>query len=385
MKKICHIGPGQDTCHIRIFHRFCWSQARAGYRVELIAHDDGETYDCAVHIHDLGALRPFSLRWNLWWRFARNVKAYLTAIRTHADLYFVYSPEFIPFALLLKWITGKPVVFDCMEDFIGYARQRAGIPNGLRDILAFIIRQVFRFAARHFDFITVADLGTENQFREYTSKVITIHNFPRLDLFPPLSPERPDNCDFDLVYHGTNHRYYLEILLDIDRQLQKLGKTVTWYLFGTFAELEWFRSELRRRDAESRFFIGGLVPHDRVFSEVQRARIGIIPLPALPKYLNNIPQKLFEYMALGLPVVLSDLPPSRPFVAGNDVGIMVDPNDHLAYAQAIINLLNDPGGCRGMGMRGRQLVEQKYNWEIESEKLMSLVKELTTPRPESVT
>lgn len=312
MIKICHIGPGQDTDHIRIFHRFCWSQARAGHRVELIAHGDGGAHDGAVHIHDLGAIRPPTLRWNLWSRLVRNVKAYFLAIRTHADLYFFYSPEFIPFALLLKWISGKPVVFDCMEDFVGYARQHTGIPNFLRDTVAFVVGRVLRFAARHLDYVTVADYGTEDQFRRHTSKVVTIFNFPRLDLFPPLSPDRPDNCDFDLVYHGTNHRYYLEILLGIDRQLQKLGKSVTWYLFGTFAELEWFRSELRQRDAESRFFIGGLVPHDKVFSEVQRARIGIIPLPALPKYLNNIPQKLFEYMALGLPVVLSDLPPSRP-------------------------------------------------------------------------
>jgi glycosyltransferase involved in cell wall biosynthesis len=125
------------------------------------------------------------------------------------------------------------------------------------------------------------------------------------------------------------------------------------------------------------------MPHDRVFSEVQRARIGIIPLPALPKYLNNIPQKLFEYMALGLPTVLSDLPPSRPFVEKGTVGIMVDPNDPAAYANAIVTLLDDPGLRQSMGRRGRMLVEQKYNWEIESEKLMLLVKELTTPRPES--
>ena len=55
------------------------------------------------------------------------------------------------------------------------------------------------------------------------------------------------------------------------------------------------------------FYECRVMPHNEVFSEVQRARIGIIPLPALPKYLNNIPQKLFEYMALELPVVLSDL------------------------------------------------------------------------------
>lgn len=383
MKKICHVAPGQRAHHMRIFHRFCWSMAKAGHQVELIAHAEGDTQEYGVRIHDLGALGQPTLRWNLWARFSRNLKAYTLAVRAHADIYFFYSPEFIPFALLLKRVSGKPVVFDCMEDFIGYARQRAGIPNALRGTFAFIVRQVFRFAARRLDFITVADRGTENQFLEHTSKVITIFNFPRLDLFPLLPANRTDNCEFDLVYHGTLPRYFLALLLEIDQQLLLLGKKVSWYLFGTSPQFDWFRAELNRSKAEDRFSLGGLFPHDQVYSEVQRARIGIIPLPLLPKFLNNIPQKLFEYMALGLPVVLSDLPPSRPFIAGNDVGIMVDPTDPAAYAQAIVKLLNDPNACQAMGRRGRMLVEQKYNWEIESEKLMLLVKELTTPRPES--
>jgi glycosyltransferase involved in cell wall biosynthesis len=378
MKKICHIGPGQPVHHMRIFHRFCWSMAEAGHQVELIAHDEGDAQDCgAILIHDLGPLGSSTLHWKLGSRLARNFKACLLAFRTRADLYFFYSPEFIPFGLLLKWISGKPVVFDCMEDFVSYALQRQGIPNALRNTFAYSIGRTFRFAAQHLDFITVADYGTEGQFQKHTSNTVTIFNFPRKDIFPPLPRNPIGNYDFDLVYHGSNLRCYLEVLLAVDQQLLRLGKPVTWYLFGTFEDLDWLQSELDRLNAKARFYISGRIPHDRVFSEVQRARIGIIPLPALPKYLNNIPQKFFEYMALGLPTVLSDLPPNRPFVVGNNVAIMVDPNDPIAYAKAIIKLLDDPELCQAMGRQGRQLVEQLYNWETESKKLITLVNTLT--------
>lgn len=242
---------------------------------------------------------------------------------------------------------------------------------------------MFSFAAKRLDFVTVADLGTRSQFRRSTSRVATIFNFPRLELFPSQLRTDTENCEFDLVYHGTNHRYYLSLLLDVDQQLMGLGKTVTWYVFGTFAELDWFKLELNHRNAESRFFIGGLVPHDQVFSEVLRAKIGIIPLPALPKYLNNIPQKLFEFMALGLPAVLSDLPPSRPFIEESTAGLMVDPKDPVAYAKAIVKLLDNPSICQAMGKRGRKLVEQKYNWDIESKKLILLVNALTGQQGET--
>jgi glycosyltransferase involved in cell wall biosynthesis len=378
MKKICHIGPGQPVHHMRIFHRFCWSMAEAGHHVELIAHDEGDAQDCGrIRIHDLGPLGSSTLRWKLGSRIARNLKAYCLAVRTRADLYFFYSPEFIPFGLLLKWVSGKPVVFDCMEDFVSYALERPGIPNALRSTVAFIVGRSFRFAAQHLDFVTVADHGTEDQFQEHASNTATIFNFPRRDIFPPLPHGHSGDYDFDLVYHGTSLRCYLEILLAVDQQLLRLGKPVTWYLFGTFDDLEWLQIELDRLGAKPRFSIGGQIPHNRIFAEVQRARIGIIPLPALPKYLNNIPQKLFEYMALGLPVVLSDLPPSRLFVAGHSVAIMVDPNDPAAYANAIVKLLDDPNLCKAMGRHGRQLVEQKYNWETESKKLISLVNALT--------
>jgi glycosyltransferase involved in cell wall biosynthesis len=63
-------------------------------------------------------------------------------------------------------------------------------------------------------------------------------------------------------------------------------------------------------------------------------------------------QKLFEFMALGLPVVLSDLPPSRPFVGDGRSAIMVAPGDHGAYADAIIRLLRSPRLREEIG-RGR--------------------------------
>jgi glycosyltransferase involved in cell wall biosynthesis len=383
MLKICHIAPGHRAHHMRIFHRFCWSMVKAGHQVELIAHAESDIQKDGIHIHDLGVLGQPTLRWNLWARFSRNLKAYALAVRTQADIYFFYSPEFIPFALLLQKFTGKAVVFDCMEDFIGYARQRAGIPNGLRGPLAFFVGHIFGLAAKHFDFVTVADRGTENQFLKHSVNVITIYNFPRLTLFPPPKSNHNIDCEFDLVYHGSLPRYHLALLLEIDRQLLLFGEKAHWYLFGVSPHFEWFQEELKRVHAEHRFTLGDLIPHDLVHTEVQRAKIGIIPLPPLPKFLNNIPQKLFEYMALGLPVVLSDLPPSRPFVANNNVAIMVDPNDPAAYAKAIVTLLNDPKLCKVMGRRGRQLVEQTYNWETESKKLMALIDALTVQQAKS--
>lgn len=379
--RTCHIAPGQPAHHMRIFHRFCWSLAKAGYEVMLLAHTDGQTTDNSnIYFHNLEEVYTYtiSLKWRLGDRIRRNIKAYRQALNSGAHLYIFYSPEFIPWALLLKWRTGKPVIFDCMEDFEGYARERPGIPEILRGLLVNFVRFTLKLAAKNLDAITVADIGTEDYFKPYAKQVITIHNFPRLEFFS--TDKYTSQPEFDLVYHGSFQRNLLELILEIDQLLLAKGYIAKWYLFGNILESSWFETEINRRKSSDHFYFGKIIPHDKVASAVKRARIGIIPLPDLPKYHKNIPQKLFEYMALGLPVIVSDLPPIKPFVNNNDFIIKVNPITASAFADAIEKLLDNAMLYQKIGFEGRKRIEQYYNWEKESLKLLNLVKQLGSDR-----
>jgi glycosyltransferase involved in cell wall biosynthesis len=197
-----------------------------------------------------------------------------------------------------------------------------------------------------------------------------------MDLFPYKELREEDKC-FDIVYHGSIPRYHMELCLRIDDALVQQGGYVRWRFINKGApEMEWFNAELRRRGALQRFTIDGLVPHDRIADEVRKARIGLIPLPDLPKFQNNIPRKVFEFMALGMPVVLSDLPPSRPFIRHGENALFVPADDCEAYAKAISRLLKDSALRQKMGAAGRKLVEEEFNWEKESQKLLNLYSEL---------
>lgn len=118
------------------------------------------------------------------------------------------------------------------------------------------------------------------------------------------------------------------------------------------------------------------IPHDQVAARVRQGQIGFIPLPDLPKFQHNIPTKLFEFMALEMPVILSDLPPSRPFVGDGRCAFMVPANDSEAYAEAIIHLLDHPELRRTMGAEGRARVINRFNWQRESQHLLALYAEL---------
>ncbi|MBN1890296.1 MAG: glycosyltransferase [Thermoflexales bacterium] len=345
-----------------------------GYQVDLVAQQDAENdFLDGIHFYQVGEYEPsFTIRpLERLWRVRR---AFEIALRSEADIFQFYSPEFISYALALRKQTGKPVIFDCMEDFEGYVQQRPGIPGWLRPLVLRYTRRQLQRAALGLDAIVTADQGTADYFRPWARRMLALYNLPVLSAFPDVPEENAPL--YDLVFHGGLGRHYFEAILKIDEALQARGRHVTWYLFGIMPERAWILAEVEKRHAEERFRIGELVPHDQVMAEVRKARIGIIPLPNLPKYYNNIPQKLFEYMALRMPVVLSDLPPSRPFVGDGACALMVGADDPGAFAEAIVHLLDDPNLCRRMGAEGRARIEREYHWEKESLKLIELYEEL---------
>jgi len=90
---------------------------------------------------------------------------------------------------------------------------------------------------------------------------------------------------------------------------------------------------------------------------------------------NNItaePNKLFEYMAAGIPVIASDFPVWRQLIREVDCGVLVDPSDVDAIADALNFFLTHSNEARAMGERGRRAVLQRFNWETERCKLTQL-------------
>ena len=91
------------------------------------------------------------------------------------------------------------------------------------------------------------------------------------------------------------------------------------------------------------------------------ADVGLCPDPLNP--LNDVStmNKTMEYMAFGLPVVAFDLRETR--VSAADAARYVRPNDVPEYAQAVVDLVDDPVTRQEMGRRGRERVEQQLSWE----------------------
>ncbi|HEU4864490.1 MAG TPA: glycosyltransferase, partial [Candidatus Limnocylindria bacterium] len=86
--------------------------------------------------------------------------------------------------------------------------------------------------------------------------------------------------------------------------------------------------------------------------------------------------KLFQYMAAGLPVVASDFPQVREVVVGAGCGVVVDTRRPAEIARGINALLADPESARAMGERGRRAVEERFNWATSARALLDVYRRL---------
>jgi glycosyltransferase involved in cell wall biosynthesis len=144
-------------------------------------------------------------------------------------------------------------------------------------------------------------------------------------------------------------------------------------------ELLELRAEL---DLDDHVQMPGRVPEDFVVSALSTADLGLCPDPKNP--LNDVStmNKTMEYMAYGLPVVAFDLRETR--VSAGEAATYAVPNDFVAFARAIVELVDDPERRRRMGRFGRTRVEQELQWSHQREAYLGVYADLVAhdePRP----
>jgi glycosyltransferase involved in cell wall biosynthesis len=136
------------------------------------------------------------------------------------------------------------------------------------------------------------------------------------------------------------------------------------------------RVAVAQRGLENAATFTGRVPFEQIGGYLQRVAVGWVTWQPVPKNEKNIPTKLFEYMAYGLPVVCSDLLSTRPFISDGENGYLVAADDSAAHAAAILGLLRRPETAVVMGQRGQRLVQAKYNWSTMEARLLALYQEV---------
>lgn len=356
--KVAHLSSAHKDRDVRIFHKECSSLAiEETLDVHLILADVEERVENEVTIHSVQGAG--GSRMKRMWSTVNNV--YKKAIALDADVYHLHDPELLRIALKLKR-KGKKVIYDAHEDL---PRQILG-----KDYLKFkktISRVVERYenrVVRKLDAVITATPFIRDRFKLIHPNTIDINNYPMLKevLTEKVTAEKENKVCF---IGGITRIRGIGELVDALEEVD-----VTCAIAGSFPED--FKSTLTNKEGWKKVQELGFINRDESLKLKAESIAGIVTFLPYPNHINAQPNKIFEYMASGLPVIGSHFNLWKAIIEDNKCGICVDPENPTEIANAIRYIQENPEKAIEMGERGRKQVLEVYNWNVEEGKLRTL-------------
>lgn len=362
--KVVHLSSVHNADDVRIFYKECRSLEAAGYDVTLIARADRDAVRDRVKIRAIRD-RPgnrFSRMTLTAWRVFRM------ALDERADVYHFHDPELIPLGIALK-LRGKRVIYDAHENAAKHIRSKPWVPASIQSPISHAVRTLERLAASMLDGVVTATPGIASVFPQ--EKTVIVQNFVLVNEFASISTEDYRERAATAVYLGGISR--ARGAEEMVRAIERAGNEccAQMLLGGSFQPAS-LKAELEAEPGYARVQFLGWLDRNGVRDALTRSRLGMLVLHPEPNYVDSFPVKLFEYMVAGLPVITSNFPFWRQFVAETGCGIMVDPLDTGQISDAIIWLLRHPEEALQMGRKGREAVLDRYSWDQEAHKLLEL-------------
>jgi glycosyltransferase involved in cell wall biosynthesis len=339
------------------------------YEVSLIAvHPQKETLE-GVHII------PFRRFHNRKWRVAIGwLIMFFKALKVNARVYHLHDPELIPCGLLLRML-GKQVILDIHENIAEDIFDKPWISNQQRAY------QVFHFfeklACRYF-FILLAETSYEKRYSRLARRSATVLNYCDADFFKPFIKQE---------YRQTMHLYYIGIILEnrgilqiieAMQGLRKDGYNPEFHCVGElYSDLDHKIKALSYyEDMKDKLHFYGRMSLEQGYAMAEKMDIGLCIIWPMKNSMESYPTKLFEYMAVGLPIITSDFPLYKEVIEDHFCGICVDPLDSEELKMAIKNLYTDVKKSELMGKNGKTEVKKIYDWESQTPILSKVYEDL---------
>jgi glycosyltransferase involved in cell wall biosynthesis len=169
-----------------------------------------------------------------------------------------------------------------------------------------------------------------------------------------------------LVYLGTLDRVrQIEMLFQMLTQIRLQIPNILLVLVGDTEDAthrDWLKQEVANIGVAEHVLWTGWLPSALAWSYVRAAEIGLSTFPRGYLLDSASPTKAVEYMAMGLPVVANDNPDQEQVIKESGAGLCV-PLESGAYADAVINLLQDTELWQKMSARGPQYVIENRGYD----------------------
>jgi len=315
-----------------------------------------------------------------------HLQCFKLAALSGADIYHAHDLNVLGIAFHASKSYGGSIVYDSHEFYV--ERNRA---KKLHSLGKFLLTQYEKFLVRKADLvITVSEsIAKEFEKRYQIPKPKVILNAPNLLNRNCLDSDLRDQCSIrKLLNISSDQKLVLYCgSITFNRGLEKVIESLHYFPeghlvmmgYGKEAYLQKLSHVAEQTNVRDRVTFLEAVPSEQVTTYASSADVGIAPIENVClSYYYCSPNKIFEYVNAGIPVVASNFPEMRKVVDKYNIGAVFNPEDPLDIANTLRFIFSDLTSYEAM-KRNTEAAAAEYNWEREADKLLALYDELFEP------
>ena len=402
--KVLFIWDSDYPWDIRV-SKICNSLVEHGDEVHLVCRNQQrrrvfENYE-GILVHRLFCLPQAFGKLNNFFTFPLFfspiwlARIYSVAKRSGVDVVIVRDLPMAPAGLFVARLLGIPVILDMAECYPELIRLIWKFePFKLGNILVrnpWIVDFVERCVTRSVDHIWVMIEESKARLQEKgvrSDKISIVCNTPVPERFSGSVASEPEifrghRDSLNLLYVGfVNYSRGLDVVIESLPKVLDQGIDVFFAIIGTGTAEKILKDKVTRLGLGDVVMFAGWVDNSQVPEYIAHSDIGLVPHHKCSHWDNTIPNKLFDYMAAGKAVLVSDVVPMQRIVSDVECGRVFQSGNAESLAREIVRL-SEPEFRAQLGRRGREAVLARYNWSNEETVMLECLEKITRNREES--
>ena len=316
--------------------------------------------------------------------FASSVIFALRSLARRFDLVYVHNmPDILVASALIPKLFGAKVILDLhdpMPELMTTIFHAAPDSKSVQ-----LLKRLEKWSIGRADLVITVNIACKRIFSNrscQSEKIAVVMNSPDGQIFPfRMTQERnlegqTQNRSFVIMYHGSLvERNGLEVAIDALERLRKRVPTAVLHIFGANSDfLERMMKKVRDRNLETAARYFGPKRLEDLVREIENCDLGVIPNHRNAFTEINTPTRIFEYLALGKPVIAPSTPGIQDYF-GKESLLFFEPGNPDDLAKQIEYAFSHPNEVLEIARKGQQ-VYLEHTWERERETLLSRASEI---------
>jgi len=385
-KKILYIWDADYPWDIRV-EKICKSLNKNGNEVHIAARNlkrlpEYERRD-GLFIHRLRTWANEKVNYVLSFPafFSPIWNAFLDKLikQNAIDLIIVRDLPLAPAGIWVGKRNGIPVIFDMAENYVSMISEiwKTSKFKGLNFFVRnpYMARFVERYSFKNADHILVVVdevIPVVLKNGGQLDKVTVVRNTPSLDVFKRPSIKMNEdlelikNCFSAIYVGGIQMGRGIETVLEAIPEIVGNIPSFLFVVVGDGYCTQRLQEIIKQKGLTRHVLWIGWVDHEKTYDYMELCNIGLIPHLVTDQINTTVPNKLFDYMGLGLPVVATDALPLSRILNEEKCGKVFKSGDPKDLTRAVCEIYNSGSDY---GQNGKKAVINRYNWKADEKKL----------------